>query len=319
MSPRFQSRNTAINDEAIQWLVCMAGSPTAAEQAAFGQWCRRSPAHAQALQEAQALLADIGATASAGEHRQLVQVLGRPRAPRISRRRLLAGGLSAAAVAGVAGAGLLAGGERWLADYRTGVGQRQALTLPDGSRAWLNTGSALSLRFAVGQRGLQLQAGELFVDVRPDARLPALVVQLPGAMLYSHDARFSVRLRARSVVLTVLAGVVELRSPAATLQVAANQQLACSDEVAGQVLAVDADAVTAWVRGKLIFHRQALAAMAEEVERYVHGRIMVVGTPLQQLRLSGVFALDDTEALLRSVAEVSGAELLRLPLLSVLR
>ncbi|ENE2732225.1 FecR domain-containing protein [Stenotrophomonas maltophilia] len=325
MSDRFHTRNAAINDEAILWVVRVGANPADAEREAFAQWRARSPAHEQAVLMAQALLADVGNTASAREHRQLVQVLGQgslpaaAAAPRMSRRALLAGGLSAAALASLGGLGVLAGGDRWLAVQRTGVGERRAMTLPDGSRAWLNSDSELSLRFGAGQRGMLARAGELFADVADIATLGPFAVQVRGALLHARSAQFALRLFAHRAVLTVLAGMVELKTTAGSVQVGAGQQLAFTDEVIGQLGQVDAEALTAWVRGKLVFNQQAVATIAREVERYVHGRVMVVGPRLQQLRLSGVFELDDPGLLLRSVADVSGAELIRLPLLAVLR
>jgi ferric-dicitrate binding protein FerR (iron transport regulator) len=48
----------------------------------------------------------------------------------------------------------------WQADYHTSVGQRQSLTLADGSRVTLNSGSAVSVAFSADQRKVVLEAGE---------------------------------------------------------------------------------------------------------------------------------------------------------------
>lgn len=315
MSDRFRSRNTAIDDEAIAWLARMGGHPSAAERAAFAQWRARSPAHEHALQQAQALLEAVGHTDAAHEHRQLVQVLAAPPARGISRRALLVGAASAATLAGV---GVLGMSTALLADQHTATGERRALALPDGSRAWLNTASALSMRITRQQRQLALKAGEIFVDVVA-GDLPAFVVTARDGQLSTRAARFSLRQEGRRSVLTVLSGLVELNGAAGASTIAANQRLIFNDAVIGLVERVDAAALTAWTRGKLIFNQQPLQDIARELERYQHGRVLVVGERLQQLRLSGVFALDDLGALLSAVASLAGAELVRLPLLSLIR
>ncbi|WP_057634002.1 FecR family protein [Stenotrophomonas humi] len=315
MPDRFRSRNTAIDDEAIAWLACMGGNPSTAEQDAFAQWCARSPAHGRALHEAQVLLEAVGHTDAAHEHRQLVQVLAVPAAPGISRRGLLLGAASAAALTGI---GVLGMSTALLADEHTATGERRALVLPDGSRAWLNTASALSLDFSRQQRLLALKAGEIFVDVVA-GDLSAIRVTARDGQLSTRAARFSLRQEGRRSVLTVLSGVVELSNVAGASTITADQRLIFNGDVIGLVEAVDAAALTAWTRGKLIFNQQPLQEIARELERYQHGRVRVVGERLQQLRLSGVFALDDLDALLLAVASLAGAELVRLPLLSLIR
>jgi len=315
MPDRFRSRNSAIDDEAIDWLVRLGGRPSADERQAFSQWCARSPAHRQAWQQAQGLLQAVADTRLAREHRQMVQVLATSPARGISRRGLLLGGASAAALAGV---GVLGLGGTALADQRTAPGQRLQLALPDGSRAWLNTASAVSMQFGAQQRQVALDTGELFVEVAAGGVLPFTVNARDG-QLRSRDARFSLHQHGGHSVLTVVAGVVELSAIAGTMALAANQRLLFNKGMLGLRENLDADAATAWTRGKLIFNQQPLQDIALELERYLRGRVVIVGDRLQQLRLSGVFALDDLPALLRAVAALAGAELVNLPLLHVIR
>ncbi|WP_313321124.1 FecR domain-containing protein [Stenotrophomonas sp.] len=315
MPDRFRSRNSVVDDEAIDWLVRLGGTPSADERQAFSQWCARSPAHRQAWHQAESLLQAVADTELAREHKQLVRVLAASPARGISRRGLLLGGVSAAALAG---AGVLGLSGTVLADQRTAPGQRLQLALPDGSRAWLNTASAVSMQFGARQRQLALDAGELFVEVAAAGPLPFTVNARDG-QLRSRDARFSLHQRGGHSVLTVLSGVVELSAIAGTMTLAANQRLVFNNSVLGLLESVDAAAATAWIRGKLIFNQQALQDIALELERYLRGRVVVVGDRLQQLRLSGVFALDDLPALLRAVAALADAELVNLPLLHVIR
>lgn len=121
MFDRFRTRNNALNDESIQWVMRLGVRPSAGDKAAFERWRQRSPAHAEAARQAFALLDSVGHTALAAEHRHWVQALT-PAPRRISRRAVLAGGLSAAALAGVVGTGMLGPVSGVLADHRTHIG-----------------------------------------------------------------------------------------------------------------------------------------------------------------------------------------------------
>jgi transmembrane sensor len=320
MFDRFRSRNNALSDEAIQWVVRLGGNPSPAERSAFEAWCRRSPAHAGATHQARALLEELGQTEVAAEYRQWVQALTPP--PRgISRRALLVGSASAAATVaavGLVGSGALGPPAGLFADQSTRIGQRRQSRLPDGSRVWLNSDSALSLDFSATSRKVSVLAGEALFEVAHDPLRPFMASTGDGQTRAS-AGRYALRREARHSAITVLSGTVEVRSAASTASIGENQRIAFSPDLLGQVETVDADALTAWVRGKLIFNRQSLTAIAAELERYVAGRVVVMGDRLRQLQLSGVFELDDTDALLRTVATLAKAEIVRLPLLTLIR
>lgn len=325
MTDDFRPRNRALDDEAIQWLVRMGGQPSVAERDAFAAWCARSPAHAEALRQARVLLDDVGRTAVASEHRQWVRALSpAPQRRRFSRRALLAGGAStavAASLAGIAATGWLGPPAGLMADAATAIGRRRQVALPDGSQAWLNTSSALSIAYTDAVREVSVAAGEVLFDVVADTRRPArgFVARCGDGEIHAVTARCALRSQGRYSTLTVLEGEVEVRNDRAATTVRRDQSLTFSRDVLGLVQVVDAAALTAWTRNKLIFNRQPLATIAAELERYIASRVVVIGEPLRRLQLSGVFELDDTDALLRSVADLAQAEIVRLPLLILIR
>jgi len=320
MFDRFRSRNNSLSDEAIQWVVRLEGNPGPDERRAFEEWCRRSPAHADAVYQARALLEDLGQTEAAAEYRQWVQALT-PSRRGISRRTLLVGGASAAAAVaavGLVGSGALGPPAGLFADQSTRIGQRRQSLLPDGSRVWLNTVSALSLDFSATLRRVSVTAGEALFEVAHDPQRPFVASTRDGET-QANAGRYALRRDARHSSLTVLSGTVEVRTAARTATLADNQRIAFSPDLLGSVETVDAETLTAWVRGKLIFNRQPLTAIAAELERYVAGQVVVMGDHLRRLQLSGVFDLDDTDALLRTVAALAKAEIVRLPLLTLIR
>ena len=65
-------------------------------------------------------------------------------------------------------------------------------------------------------------------------------------------------------------------------------------------------------------NRKPLAQIATEIERYRHGRV-VVSDHLKAMEVSGVFDIDDNEALLAALGTATGARITHLPFLIVIR
>ncbi len=315
---RLAPRNVALSDEAIEWIVRLgSGAATDADRAAFEAWRSRSPAHAEAAEEAAAILDDIGRTGTAAEYREIGAAIRGPAPRRVSRRALLAGGTAAAAAIGLAATGAFGPPSGLLADHATGVGGRKRIALEDGSTVWLNTASALSVDYSAGERRLTLHAGEaLFEAARNPAR--PFVVASGGGEARAIGTVYSVRRRGALSEVVVTEGAVEVRSGSETARLTAGRQIAYGDGILGAARPVNSEAATAWARGKLIFNRRPLAEVAAELERYQAGRIVVMGEDLKRLEVTGVFDLGDTRALLHTISHTIGVPVRRLPLLTVI-
>ncbi|MDH0733944.1 FecR domain-containing protein [Pseudomonas sichuanensis] len=276
-----------LSDDALDWQVLLhSGTATAADRARYQRWRQLSAAHAEAAGEAEALWQDLGHTPTA-------QALHQPPAPR-RWRRLSAIAASLAML--MAGYGAWLQLPVWQSDYHTSVGQRQILTLADGSRVTLNSGSAVSVAYSADQRKVVLQAGEALFETVDDPR--PFVVEAGGEPVSGSAAVFSVRRQAEGNRVVLAQG--EAR-------------------VGGQVLqpTPDAGAQTAWQRGKLIFNGKPLGQVLAELERYQHGRIFIPDQQLAALQVSGVFDLDDPHALLRTLEQRYGLKVTYLPFLAV--
>ncbi|WP_205300690.1 FecR domain-containing protein [Pantoea sp. Ap-967] len=273
-----------LSDDALDWQVLLhSGHATAADQARYQRWCQLSPAHAEAALEAQALWQDIGQAPTA----QAFQ------AQPIRRRRHWAAGIAAAVVLLVAGVGGWQRAPVWLADYYTGLGERRSITLADGSRVLLNSASALDVRYNASERRVALQAGEALFETAADPR--PFVVETAGEAVQGSHATFSVRRDGQVVLAKGEAKVGE-------------RELA---------VAPDASAQTAWQRGKLIFNGKPLGQVLAELERYQQGRILLSDQKLAALEVSGVFDLDEPQALLRTLEQRYGLKVTYLPWLAV--
>jgi ferric-dicitrate binding protein FerR (iron transport regulator) len=274
-----------LSDDALDWQVLLhSGQASATDRVRYRRWCQLSPAHAEAAHEAETLWQDLG-------HTQAAQAFEAAPAPRSKRH--WATGIAASLVLLVAGYSSWQQVPVWLADYHTGMGERQSVTLADGSRVLLNSASALNVAFSANERRVTLQAGEALFETTDDPR--PFVVETAGEAVQGSAATFSVRRD----------GHVVLAKGAARL---GDRNLA---------IAVDASAQTAWQRGKLIFNGKPLGQVLAELERYQHGRILLSDPTLSALEVSGVFDLDAPQALLRTLEQRYGLKVTYLPWLAV--
>ncbi|PWB30561.1 iron dicitrate transport regulator FecR [Pseudomonas sp. SDI] len=278
-----------LSDAALDWQVLLhSGRASAAEQARYRRWCQLSPAHAAAAAEAEALWLDLGQTVTA-------QHLVAAAVPQ--RRRHWSRALAASLLLALVGYGGWQQAPALLADYHTGTGQRQTVTLADGSRVTLNSASAFSVSYSGEQRRVSLKAGEALFEPAEDAR--PFVVDSGAEQVQGSGAVFSVRRTGSGTAVVVTRGQAQLGE---------------------QVLQrnPNAEALTAWQRGKLIFNGRPLREVIAELERYQHGRIVMSDGQLGALQVSGVFDLNDPEGLLRTLEQRYALKVTYLPWLAVL-
>ncbi|GEP54445.1 FecR family protein [Reyranella soli] len=311
-----------LSDEAIDWLVRLgSGRATATDRLAFQRWRQSSTAHEAAAVEAEVLLHAVGETRQADELRRQGTPLsaGSVRRHPVGRRVLFAGA-AAASVAAVAVAlpalGPLSG---LYADHATAVGGRKRVALADSSVVVLNTATAVSVDYSAQERRLVLHDGEALFEVAKDAARPFIVVA-GDVEVRAVGTAFVVRLKRVFENVTVSEGTVEVKmGDRPSIRVVAGQQLDVSESDGFKLRVVDVDAATAWQRGKLIFNRRPLENVVAELERYRTGRIVILGDRLKTLEVTGVFDLDDTDRILRTIEETTKARVVQMPLFTIIR
>ena len=311
---RRQHADIALSDAAIDWVIRLnSGAATPADHAAFAAWRAQSDEHALAAREAEAIWQGVG---SAGDKAR--QLHRDEKRAKLTRRGVL-GGSAVVAGAALFQSGIV--GPRLFADYTTGIGEQRSVLLPDGSTALLNASSALSVNFTERERKLDLLEGQATFTVARDTARP-FIVSADNGETRAIGTVFDVDVRRAEVVITVLKGVVATstdRDARAPVRVGANQRIQyASRGTPSAVQAINADAETAWRRGKLIFNRKPLAEVITDIERYRRGQVVIVGQALRLLEVTGVFDLSDPEAVLQTIAETLPVRVVRLPLVTVI-
>lgn len=324
-----------LSDLAIEHLVHLqSGRATDSERERFAAWRRTSPAHERAAREAERLWVDLAATEMAGSH-STAQTKDTSRRRReqarlspsrvwispMSRRALIFAGGAAACSIAVVGAGRFGDLSGLLADHATAHGERREILLPDASTVALNSATAISLDYTASARRLLLHRGEALFTVARDATRPFIVTSELGAT-EAVGTVFAVRREGAQSRVLVVEGAVDVRQhrdPGSSLRLAANQQTTLGSNGLSAPRTVDATAATAWTRGKLVFNATPLAAVAAEIERHHAGRIVILDDGLRELSVSGIFDLGQPDAILRTLELTLDLDMVRLPLLTIIR
>ncbi|WP_043308958.1 FecR family protein [Pseudomonas sp. ML96] len=297
--------HSSLLDQARQWQVLLhSGRATAADRDAVQAWRQAAPEHEQALREVEGLWGLLG---------QIERPVELPQVRAVRRPRRWAIPLASAAVLLLA---LWLPQGTWVglyADVSTRPGEVRELRLEDGSLLTLNGDSALDWQFVDGHREVKLYRGEADFQVAHDPERP-FTVSAGEARIRVTGTRFDVRLEEGGVDLAVSEGRVLATSEGREPQpVVAGQQVQWRAGELQAVQALDARQRLAWQRGKLVFRDRPLEQVFAELERSQGARVLFVDDAVRALQVTGVFALDDPQAVLNAVETALPVRLVRLP------
>lgn len=289
--------DSAVLEEAAGWLVRFQSETlSAADRAAFERWRGRSAAHAAAWTRVEDMLRSFGQVPPELGARTLRQ-LERP-----GRRQALRG------VAGL----MLLGPAAWLAwrelpwhewsaDARTATGEQRRMQLADGTRLLLNTATAVDIQYTAEQRVIWLRAGEILLTTGKDpapVHRPFIVRTAQGSV-QALGTRFMVRDERGGIRVAVFEGAVAIRPAASDAQrvLRAGEQTVFD---AGRIEPESAadTALVSWEDGMLAARNWRLADLVAELARYRRG-FLRCDPAVAELRVSGAFPLNDTDAGLR--------------------
>ena len=306
-----------LSDEAIDWLVHLHSDEAGeADRGAFAAWRSLSDEHEVAALEAEGIWQGVG---SLGEE-HAAKKLKEQRRRRLTRRVVVGGGLTA--LVGLAGYRSELIGSHLFAQYATGTGERRSIRLEDGSTVHLNAETALSAYYTSDMRRLVLYTGQAVFEIAGDAQRPFFVEAGEGSTR-ALGTVFDINIIRQNVVVTVLEGIVGVsstRNPDDYITAKADERLRYSDSGADSILSeVDADTETAWRRGKLIFDQKPLGDVVNEIERQLSGRVVFANSDVRDLRVTGVFDLDEPQAVLEAIEYSLPVEVIRMPFVTVLR
>lgn len=150
-------------------------------------------------------------------------------------------------------------------------GKRSTLTLADGSKVWLNSGSVLEFpaQFTGNKREIRLASGEMYIEVAPDKKKP----------FYVHTSDFNVKVYGtkfnisaytdspQSVVLVEGRVSLQTASKKETF-LAPSEQAVFSDNSTFHTQKVDVNQFISWKNGYLEFNQTPMTEVLKQVGRY---------------------------------------------------
>ncbi len=324
-----------MSEQAVRWLAMEdEGGMTPEQDAALRAWLAADPANAEAYERArEAVLtpARYSAHPEMMEMRRsaLAALSARPR-----RSRLVAAAAAVAALA-VLGAGwamlwpdtrptvsrleeaagpLIPALNPNAAIYRTAVGERASVTLPDGSVALLNTGSLLKVAYTGRERGVRLVRGQALFEVAKNKDRP-FQVYAGDRRITAVGTTFDVRLDAGRVRVALVEGVVRVARvaapkapPAQQVEMTAGELLEAEPTAPMTVKAADVALQTSWRSGVVVLKATSLAEAVAEINRYTDRPVALADPSIAAYRVTGVFRTGDPARFAQSVAEVLPVE-----------
>ncbi|WP_168355826.1 FecR family protein [Sphingomonas gei] len=291
-----------VDADAAAWLARLqAEGRSEATESAFKAWLHADLAHQEAFERATEIWAMIpGAMLCSGVSTQA------PASLPIRRTRGRAAGFAMAASLLIV---LGAGGGWWLLtrpiDYATRVGEQKIATLEDGSRIALNTDSEVDVSYEKDVRRVTLERGEAMFEVAPNPSRP-FVVRAGDKLVKAIGTSFIVRRDASGVIVTLIQGKVSVsdvtKAAVQPTLLAPGERLTVPASAPSVIDQPPIEAATAWRRGQAVFNDTPLSSAVAELNRYGGPRVTVDDPRLAGLRISGVFATNDTAEFANAVA-----------------
>lgn len=171
-------------------------------------------------------------------------------------------------------------------------GARTSFKLPDGSTAWLNSGSTLTFPAQYeGERTVSLD-GEAYFEVLKNGT-PFMVSTVYGRIEVLGTS-FNVRAYNGGEFESTLAeGSVKVNGPDnQSLTLIPGQQAYLNERGELGIRQVDPEISASWKEGRLIFYREPFAKMAERLERWYNVTIEVNDEEMKDLWFTGTIEME---------------------------
>lgn len=331
MKPANEDAAPGRDEIAGQWCVRLASQPLMpGDQAAFEAWLQEDPANSAAYDKAlsvwHGLHAISGTPEIIGHRADALHAL------RLANRRRWSGhaGTRWRLIGAIAASLLLVvlvsswflardTGPAPAEQYATGLGERRAVLLEDGSRLSLDAETRLAVDYEGDRRELTLAAGRAKFDVAHDAARP-FMVRAGGRTIVATGTSFSVELLGNRLHVIVYEGHVAIlgatadraaalervrapRADPAAVLTPGRELVADLSGRAATLIRADVARSLAWEGGQLDFVDEPLASAIERLNRYSRERVVVADAAAGRIPINGVFNAGDTDAFLEAVAQ----------------
>ncbi len=316
---------TDVLETATDWFARKrSGRMTPDELRALESWLDAASAHRDAFESVEWMWAGVGVE-PVRSHPRVLALRERGLKGRW-RRAAFASMAAAACIAAAAGvmlmrpqapAGLLEPSIRQ--EFRTGVGEKATVKLPDGSTVTLDTDTVLRTRETAERRTVVLERGQAFFRVAKDASRP-FTVTAGGRTVTALGTAFSVKVQERAFEVVLVEGQVRVDSPVRatplalptgrvqSTQMEAGSELVAVDNRHWSVREVNGAKETAWLHGRLVYESRPLSDVVADMNRYSERKIVLADPALGSKALSGTYRAGDVDGFVRALEDYGVAQ-----------
>lgn len=162
----------------------------------------------------------------------------------------------------------------------TPVGGQYQVTLPDGSKVWLNAATTLKYpsRFAADERRVEID-GEAYFEVAKNDKQPFHVVLSDNSSITVLGTHFNVMSynNEKSKEITLLEGSISVKNQNKTEKLEPGMQASITGNELTKQLGVDAQEITAWKDGQFVFHDATIESIMRQIERWYDAKVVYQG------------------------------------------
>lgn len=300
----------AARSEAAHWFnLHLAGDMTLEDERRFHEWLDRSDLHRDLYQ----LVERAWSIAGAAADDPAVSALREEAAAAIARPRRRWMAWAAAIVLMIAAGSVLAPlfqpqPAQLAQAFRTELGQRSTVTLPDGTVVTLDSETDLRFQQGAHERLAELVGGRAFFRVAHDASRP-FIVHAGGKSVRALGTAFEVSLEGGDVVVVLAEGKVRVEESTSGsgngADMVPGRKLTIGTDRNWTLRRVDVSKETSWTEGRLVFMHDPLAEAVADMNRYSSRKLTFEGDRIPDRRIVGVFAAGDVDGFVKAM-ELNG-------------
>lgn len=196
--------------------------------------------------------------------------------------------------------------------YATGLGEREIISLADGSRIELNTQTVLRLSNEGGRRVARLESGQAYFDIKHNAAHPFTVLTSQHRIT-DIGTKFEVRNDTGKVQVMLFEGSAQFESDDAAIPrqnaILTPGDVAVATAASMRITHKPAQKLMAelgWRHGVVVFDHTTLADAAREFNRYNHKKLVITDPSVARLKIGGTFQTTNTNQLTQLARDIFG-------------
>lgn len=191
-------------------------------------------------------------------------------------------------------------------------GKRSTLTLVDGTKVWLNSGSVLEFptQFSGEKREIKLVSGEIYIEVAHNNDQP-FSVHTPDFNVRVYGTKFNLsRYDGVSHSVVLVEGSVSVQSAAKEIRLKPNEQLLISGAETSEIQTVDVSQYISWKDGYMQLNKTPMTEILERIGRYYNLSFNYEqDMHLQKRTCSGkIYLSENLDNVMTTIALLSGTQ-----------